>query len=324
MNSPTAQLLRVQNFMLSTDGYGTGEGQSFERPFGHADPAVLASWAGATASWPNRTDPGGSPGLDDYFTRDYTNSLAITPTTSAPRSWDAASSDPKRGAGPTWNGRDGGGHAAVPYTGLRADAPRATDITLSDTTFHFIDAEPMDALRQAKAAADGKDVRLGGGVSTVREFLDADLVDTVHVAVAPVEIGRGGRLWESPNKLRDRFHHERIPNWWKSVATSTQRATTSGVWRPSSVTTAPLRRRHWDGSIDGNSAALETSLGEPNISTWWLYSPRPSSCLASSSPERDDPIASPSSQASSTSPMRTWRKGSRPGAPKSHSQSGRS
>ena len=42
MNSPTAQLLRVQNFMLSTDGYGTGEGQSFERPFGHADPAVLA------------------------------------------------------------------------------------------------------------------------------------------------------------------------------------------------------------------------------------------------------------------------------------------
>ena len=58
MSAPTEQLLRVQNFMLSTDGYGTGEGQSIERPFGHADPAVLASWAGATASWPNRTDPG--------------------------------------------------------------------------------------------------------------------------------------------------------------------------------------------------------------------------------------------------------------------------
>jgi dihydrofolate reductase len=55
-------------------------------------------------------------------------------------------------------------------------------------------------------------VRLGGGVSTVREFLDADLVDTMHVAVVPVEIERGGRLWESPDELLDRFHHERVPS----------------------------------------------------------------------------------------------------------------
>ena len=49
-------------------------------------------------------------------------------------------------------------------------------------------------------AADGKDVRLGGGVATVREFLDADLVDTMHVAVAPVELGRGERLWNVPRR----------------------------------------------------------------------------------------------------------------------------
>ena len=85
-------------------------------------------------------------------------------------------------------------------------------ITLSDTTFHFIDADPHEALRQAKEAADGKDVRLGGGVRTVREFLEADLVDTMHVAVAPVEIGRGGRLWESPDELLDRFHLEVVPS----------------------------------------------------------------------------------------------------------------
>src|SRR6201995_926095 len=75
-----AQLLRVQNFMLSMDGFGAGEGQSLEAPFGHADrrggpvarlPADLVSWAGATASWPNRSEPGGSRGLDDYFTRDF-------------------------------------------------------------------------------------------------------------------------------------------------------------------------------------------------------------------------------------------------------------
>jgi dihydrofolate reductase len=81
---------------------------------------------------------------------------------------------------------------------------------LSDTTFHFVDAAPHEALRLAKVAADGKDVRLGGGVATLREFLDADLVDTMHVAVAPVEIGRGGRLWESPDELLDRFHLERV------------------------------------------------------------------------------------------------------------------
>ena len=83
---------------------------------------------------------------------------------------------------------------------------------LADTTFHFIDASPADALAQAKAAADGKDVRLGGGVQTVREFLDADLVDTLHVAVAPIDLGRGERLWDSPDELLDRYHCDRVPS----------------------------------------------------------------------------------------------------------------
>ncbi len=69
------QLLRVQNFCVSSDGYGSGENQSLERPFGHADPATLMSWAGATASWPNRTEPGGSRGIDDYFTRDFSHNI---------------------------------------------------------------------------------------------------------------------------------------------------------------------------------------------------------------------------------------------------------
>ena len=69
-----------------------------------------------------------------------------------------------------------------------------------------------DALQQAKAAAGGMDVRIGGGVATVRQFLEADLIDTMHVAVSPIEIGKGERLWESPDELEDRFHHEAVPS----------------------------------------------------------------------------------------------------------------
>lgn len=69
------QLLRVQNFSVSADGIGAGEDQTFERPFGHVEPERLFAWAGATASWPMRTDPGGSRGLDDHFTRDYPRNI---------------------------------------------------------------------------------------------------------------------------------------------------------------------------------------------------------------------------------------------------------
>lgn len=72
--------------------------------------------------------------------------------------------------------------------------------SLSDTTFHFVGGEPAAVLEQARAAAEGKDVRLGGGATTIREFLDVDLVDTLHVAVSPVRLARGVRLWDSPGR----------------------------------------------------------------------------------------------------------------------------
>ncbi len=97
-----SQLVRVQNFFLSSDGFGAGEGQSLERPFGHADPAQLAFWAGATASWPNRTEPGGSRGLDDYFTRDYARGIG------AEIMGRGTSSAPSAGRGRTSSGRAGG------------------------------------------------------------------------------------------------------------------------------------------------------------------------------------------------------------------------
>ena len=68
-----------------------------------------------------------------------------------------------------------------------------------------------------------RDVRLGGGATIIRQFLDADLVDALHVAVSQVEIGAGTRLWDYPDELDDRFHHEVVPSpsgvthhlfWW--------------------------------------------------------------------------------------------------------------
>ncbi|MEV6278478.1 dihydrofolate reductase family protein [Nocardia sp. NPDC051832] len=199
-------MVRVQNFTVSSDGYGSGTGQSHERPFGHANPAELMSWAISTAHFPNRAAPGGTYGLDDYIVRDYSTNIGA-------EIMGRNKFGPQRGPWENhdwqgWWGNEPPFHTPV---FVLTHHPRPS-FTLSDTTFHFLDASPKDALAQALAAADGKDVRIGGGVATVRQFLDADLIDTMHVAVAPIELGHGEQLWESPEELVDRFHLERVPS----------------------------------------------------------------------------------------------------------------
>lgn len=200
------QLVRVQNFAVSSDGFGSGEGQTLERPFGHANPGDLMWWAGATAHWPNRTEPGGTFGLDDYFTRDFSNNIGA-------EIMGRNKFGPQRGPWEDhgWQGWWGDVPPFHTPVFVLTHHPRPS-FSLSDTTFHFIDAPPAEALAAAMEAADGKDVRIGGGVATVREFLEADLIDAMHVAVAPVELGRGERLWGSPDELLDRFHRETIPS----------------------------------------------------------------------------------------------------------------
>ena len=200
------QALRVHNFMVSSDGYGSGEGQSLEHPFGHANPAELFSWAGATAHWVNRTEPGGTFGLDDYCTRDFTRNIGA-------EIMGRNKFGPQRGPWEDfdwegWWGDDTPFHTPV-FVLTHHLRP---SIALGDTTFHFLDASPQEALAQAFEAADGKDVRLGGGVATVREFLDADLIDQMHFAVVPIELGRGERLWNGPDDLVDRFYLEKVPS----------------------------------------------------------------------------------------------------------------
>ncbi|GAB3308126.1 deaminase [Epidermidibacterium keratini] len=200
------QLLRLQNFGVSRDGFGAGEGQSLEHPFGHANPADLVGWCFATASWVNRTDPGGSRGLDDYFTRDFTNNIGA-------EIMGRNKFGPQRGPWPDddWRGWWGDEPPFHTPVFVLTHYPREP-MQVGETTFYFIDAAPDEALEQAKAAAGDKDVRLGGGVATVREFVEAGLIDTLHIAVAPVELGRGERLWTGPTELDDRYHHDVVPS----------------------------------------------------------------------------------------------------------------
>ncbi|MEW2388798.1 dihydrofolate reductase family protein [Streptomyces venezuelae] len=201
------QLLKVQNFMLSQDGFGTGEGQSLERPFGHADPREMSAWAGATASWPNRTDAGGTRGLDDYFTRDFSHNIGA-------EIMGRNKFGPQRGPWQDhewrgWWGDEPPFHTPV-FVMTHHERP---SFTLSDTTFHFVAGDPATVLERAKEAAQGKDVRLGGGPTIVREFLEAGLVDTLHVAVVgQMKLGAGVRLWNSPEDLTDRYHLEVVPS----------------------------------------------------------------------------------------------------------------
>ena len=83
--------------------------------------------------------------------------------------------------------------------------PRPSIEMKGGTTFHFIEASPAEAVEAAKAAADGLDVRIGGGAATVRQFLAADLVDHMHVAVVPILLGRGEPIWEGLEGVEDRF-----------------------------------------------------------------------------------------------------------------------
>ena len=200
-----SQLVKVQNFMLSSDGFGSGEGQSLERPFGHADPGKLASWAGATASWPNRTDAGGSRGLDDYFTRDFSNNIGVEIMGRNKFGYQRGPWENEDWKG--WWGDVPPFHTPV---FVLTHHPRPSIEMEGGTVFHFVDASPSDALDLAREAAGDLDVRIGGGPTVVRDFLAADLIDTLHVVQVPILLGRGVRLWDGLEGLEQQYDVEAV------------------------------------------------------------------------------------------------------------------
>ncbi|MFD9851152.1 dihydrofolate reductase family protein [[Kitasatospora] papulosa] len=197
--------VRVHNFSVSVDGFATGEGQSPDAPFGHAG-TRLHGWFFPTRTFQRMLGkPGGSTGADD----------AIAST------WEAGVGaeimgrnkfSPLRGPweNDDWKGWWGPNPPFHTPVFVLTHHPRPSVEMEGGTTFHFIDATPQEALRQAREAAGGLDVRIGGGPSTVREFLAEDLVDHLHVAVVPIVLGRGERLWDGLEGLEKRFRAESV------------------------------------------------------------------------------------------------------------------
>jgi dihydrofolate reductase len=181
--------LSVNNFSVSLDGYGAGPGQDSENPLGRGGLA-LHEWLTKTRTF-QRAFGGedGSTGIDDDFAaRGFDNVGA----------WILGRNmfGPVRGDWPDdrwkgWWGDTPPYHTDVFVLTHHGREPIEMN---GGTTFYFVTDGIHAALERATSAAGGKDVRLGGGVSTIREYLRARLIDEIHVAIAPVILGQGEHL----------------------------------------------------------------------------------------------------------------------------------
>jgi len=188
-------LARVQFFSVSLDGFGTGEGQSLETPFGHAGER-LHEWMFKTRWWHEKVgEPGGSAGIDDAFLRLHDPGVGAEIMGSrkfGPPGWHEDAE---------WKGWWGPNPPFHTPVFVLTHHSRPSIEMAGGTTFHFVDASPVEALATAREAAGGQDVRIGGGATTIREFLAAGLIDHMHITVVPIILGRGVRLWDGLESL---------------------------------------------------------------------------------------------------------------------------
>lgn len=182
--------VRVQCFGVSADGYGAGPNQDLQNPLGVGG-LKLMEWFMPTRTWRSMMgQPGGETGVDDGFAVQGFNNIGA---------WVLGRNmfGPVRGPWPDeswrgWWGEEPPYH--VPVFVLTHHARPALAMK-GGTVFHFVTDGIESALAQARAAAKGKDVRIGGGVSTVRQYLAAKLLDELHLAQRPLLLGRGENLF---------------------------------------------------------------------------------------------------------------------------------
>ena len=192
-------LVRVHNFSISLDGFGAGEPQSLEQPFGHAGER-LHEWMLATRFW----DAGGSAGIDDAFAQRHSVGIGaeiMGANKFGPPGWQ----DDSDWTG--WWGPNPPFHTPTYVLTHRARPPLEMD---GGTTFHFLSTAPAEAVAIAQEAAGDLDVRLGGGARTIRDFVAAGLVDHLHLVQVPIVLGRGTRIWDGLEALEDSYDVEAV------------------------------------------------------------------------------------------------------------------
>jgi dihydrofolate reductase len=186
----TMTRLRVHSFSISLDGFGAGPKQDIDNPLGVGGVA-LHQWAFATRTFQQMFgNGGGSTGVDDDFAaRGFSNIGA----------WIIGRNmfGPIRGAwsDDNWKGWWGENPPYHVPVFVLSHHPRASFTMAGGTTFHFVTDRIESALARARESANGRDVRLGGGVATIQQYFRARLIDEMHLAVAPTLLGSGERLF---------------------------------------------------------------------------------------------------------------------------------
>jgi dihydrofolate reductase len=184
--------LRVHNFAISLDGYGAGPNQDVDNPLGVRGPE-LHEWAFQTRTFRQMLGmDGGEEGLDDRFAAEGDAGIGATVM-------GRNMFGPIRGA---WGEADWKGWWGdePPYhhpVFVLTHHPHEPITMEGGTTFSFVTDGIHAALEEAFAAAGGKDVRLGGGVGAIQQYLRAGLLDEMHLVIVPVLLGRGERLFDN-------------------------------------------------------------------------------------------------------------------------------
>jgi dihydrofolate reductase len=182
--------LRVQSFGISLDGFGAGARQDLENPLGVRGPEIMEWFFPTRVFQKIYGDKEGETGVDNTMAERGFEGIGA---------WILGRNmfGPVRGPWPDdewkgWWGDEPPYHVPVFVLTHHARPPLRMK---GGTIFHFVTEGIHSALEQAKAAANGADVRIGGGVATVRQYLQARLIDSVHLAVRPILLGEGEELW---------------------------------------------------------------------------------------------------------------------------------
>jgi len=181
------------DLIISLDGFATTTDQTPENTFGRDWSRLVGAYV-ATRTFQERvlkdTSGKGVTGMDDDYAKDYFSNIGAEIMGAGKFGLHNFPDDPN------WKGWWGNEPPFNCPVFVLTHKPRPSIEMAGGTTFHFLAADPMDALQRAVTAANGKDVRIGGGPSMVRDYLKAGLVDRLHVAITPILLGRGIRLWD--------------------------------------------------------------------------------------------------------------------------------